>query len=82
MCLPEFLAFLDEHGIPHRSIKAIKKKLKRNKKSMLRMKQYFLKKGITVNSSQEVKRAMSTCRGCICIPQDIVQEEWARSLKG
>lgn len=51
--LQEFLEFLDKHGIPHMQVTKNceeKIKVKRNKRCAVRMKQYFLKKGMIISS--------------------------------
>ena len=81
VCLQDFLKFLDKYGIAHRSSKAIRKKLKRNKKSMLRMKQYFLRGGLTVTSAKVVQRGLSVCKACICFPQDMMEASWEKLMQ-
>ena len=63
--LPQFLEFLDKHGIPHRSEKKVRKRVKRNKRVGARMKQHFLKKGVVVSSqmrSKQMRRALMVCK--------------------
>ena len=80
--LQEFTNFLDSNGIPYRPKKVLCKKLKRNKKCRLKnMKQYFLKTGVTVRSCTGVKRCMSICKGCVCVPQDTVEEGFLQMLQ-
>ena len=81
--LPEFLEFLDKHGIPHRSHKIVRKKVKRNNRAGVRMKQYFLKKGVLVPlTTKRIRRTRATCKGCICIPGDEVGEFMAVFKQG
>lgn len=71
--LPQFLEFLNKHGIPHRSEKNVRKKVKKNKRVCARMKQHFLKKGVVVSSRirlKKIRRAWTICKGCICFPRD------------
>ena len=71
--LHQFLEFLDKRGIPHRSEKSVRKKVKRNRRVGARMKQHFLKKGVVVSSKlrlKRIRRSLTTCKGCICFPKD------------
>ena len=73
--LPQFVEYLDRHGIGHKSEKAIRKKAKKNVKCAPRMKQYFIKHGVTICGTK-IRRTHSICKGCLCLPQSEMLEEF------
>lgn len=79
--LSGFIAFLDKHGIPHRAMKVIRKRAKRNKRCATTMKQHFLKEGLTI-TSRKVRRHLKTCKGCLILPADIMSEEFNAAFTG
>ena len=78
--VPDFLCYLDKHGIPHRSQKSIRKRAKKSKRCAPRMRQFFLKKGVII-SSRKIRRSLSTCKGCICVSEEELEERFITSFK-
>ena len=73
--LPQFVDYLDKHGISHKAEKSIRKKAKKNVKCAPRMKQYFLKQGVTICGTK-VRRNHSICKGCLCVPRSEMSEDF------
>ena len=77
--LPLFIDYIDKHEIAHASAGAIRKMVKRERKSAPRMKQYFLKKGVVVVDSK-ISRINSVCKGCLCIPEEMTSDDFQQTF--